>query len=267
MFKQGLRRAKTNLQRGLRLLHRLDRERRPCPPTTSDFKDPAPFPFARQWGMKVALNDARAVVGKLANRRGTGRWCSAGHSLGASLAAAYAAWDFGGRAGFRDLDGDRPHRRWSARQLRRRSRRFREAQEPDRRARDSEQSVRRPARDRLRRRPPGYSPRSAASLPPSRLLTASATAAPGLRACCPRSSTRRTRSPTRHCSRDAFDRDTSPAALGAAARQRRQRGDPRATPAALDRWQPDAPRPEPSQDLRARAGQRSRVVLPAAPDN
>ena len=28
-----------------------------------------------------------------------------GHSLGASMAVAYAAWDFGGRAGHRDLSG------------------------------------------------------------------------------------------------------------------------------------------------------------------
>ena len=68
-----------------------------------DFRDPNTLTFARQWGMKVALNDARAVV-KLANRRNR-EVVLGGHSLGASLAAAYAAWDFGGRAGWRDLDG------------------------------------------------------------------------------------------------------------------------------------------------------------------
>ena len=73
------------------------------PPTHFNFKDPNAFGFARQWGMKVALNDARAVV-KLANRRGR-QVVLGGHSLGASLAAAYAAWDFGGRPGYRDLDG------------------------------------------------------------------------------------------------------------------------------------------------------------------
>lgn len=68
-----------------------------------DFKDPNTLSFARKWGMAVALNDARAVV-KLANRRNR-QVVLGGHSLGASLAAAYAAWDFGGRPGFRDLDG------------------------------------------------------------------------------------------------------------------------------------------------------------------
>ena len=68
-----------------------------------DFKDQDTLSFARQWGMKVALNDARAVV-RLANRRNR-KVVLGGHSLGASLAAAYAAWDFRGRAGFRDLDG------------------------------------------------------------------------------------------------------------------------------------------------------------------
>jgi pimeloyl-ACP methyl ester carboxylesterase len=73
------------------------------PPSQFVFKDGNAFPFARDWGMKVALADARAVV-KLANRRNR-RVVLGGHSLGASLAAAYAAWDFKGRAGFRDLDG------------------------------------------------------------------------------------------------------------------------------------------------------------------
>jgi len=73
------------------------------PPSHFNFKDGNAFPFAREWGMKVALNDARAVV-MLANRRNR-EVVLGGHSLGASLSAAYAAWDFGGRAGFRDLDG------------------------------------------------------------------------------------------------------------------------------------------------------------------
>ena len=74
------------------------------PPSQFVFKDgPNGYPFARQWGMKVALKDARAVV-KLANRRKR-KVVLGGHSLGASLAAAYAAWDFRGRPGFRDLDG------------------------------------------------------------------------------------------------------------------------------------------------------------------
>ena len=38
-------------------------------------------------------------------RRGGRKVILGGHSLGASMAVAYAAWDFKGRAGFRDLSG------------------------------------------------------------------------------------------------------------------------------------------------------------------
>jgi pimeloyl-ACP methyl ester carboxylesterase len=60
-------------------------------------------PYAREWGMAVALNDAHAVV-QLA-RRHRRKVVLGGHSLGASLTAAYAAWDFNGRPGFKDLAG------------------------------------------------------------------------------------------------------------------------------------------------------------------
>ena len=53
--------------------------------------------------MKTALKDARKVV---LEAKAPGREVLlGGHSLGASLTAAYAAWDFGGRAGARDVDG------------------------------------------------------------------------------------------------------------------------------------------------------------------
>ncbi len=61
-------------------------------------------PYAREWGMGVALNDARAVV-QLARRHGRRQVVLGGHSLGASLTAAYAAWDFNGRPGYKDLAG------------------------------------------------------------------------------------------------------------------------------------------------------------------
>jgi pimeloyl-ACP methyl ester carboxylesterase len=54
--------------------------------------------------MGVALNDAHAVV-QLARRHGRRQVVLGGHSLGASLSAAYAAWDFNGRAGYKDLAG------------------------------------------------------------------------------------------------------------------------------------------------------------------
>jgi hypothetical protein len=73
------------------------------PPKHFQFLDASQYPFARQWGMKVALRDAHAVV--RAARRGGRSVALGGHSLGASLALAYAAWDFGGRPGYKDLDG------------------------------------------------------------------------------------------------------------------------------------------------------------------
>jgi hypothetical protein len=59
--------------------------------------------FAADWGLKLQLTDLRSVI----RRAGAGarRVFLGGHSSGASTAVAYAAWDFGGRPGYRDLDG------------------------------------------------------------------------------------------------------------------------------------------------------------------
>jgi hypothetical protein len=60
-------------------------------------------PFVRRWGLEVALRDLRHVVRKAGK---TGREVVlGGHSLGASTTVAYATWDFGGRPGFRDIEG------------------------------------------------------------------------------------------------------------------------------------------------------------------
>jgi len=59
--------------------------------------------FARDWGMRVEVEDLRRVV-QAAAKRG-GKVVLGGHSLGGSITTAYATWDFGGRAGARDLDG------------------------------------------------------------------------------------------------------------------------------------------------------------------
>jgi pimeloyl-ACP methyl ester carboxylesterase len=67
------------------------------------FLNPTTVPFAREWGMETALEDARGVV-ELARSKGR-KVVLGGHSLGASLAAAYAAWDFDGRPGYKDLAG------------------------------------------------------------------------------------------------------------------------------------------------------------------
>jgi hypothetical protein len=63
----------------------------------------ADFSFAREWGLELALEDLRRVVRRA--RRGGRSVILGGHSLGAATAAAYAAWDFDGRPGHRDIDG------------------------------------------------------------------------------------------------------------------------------------------------------------------
>ncbi len=62
------------------------------------------FPFARQWGLALALEDLRRVV-LAARAGGARRVVLGGHSFGAATAAAYAAWDFAGSPGYRDLAG------------------------------------------------------------------------------------------------------------------------------------------------------------------
>ena len=59
--------------------------------------------FVADWGLKLQLADLRSVI-RLA-RAGGRRVILGGHSAGASTAVAYAAWDFRGRPGYRDLDG------------------------------------------------------------------------------------------------------------------------------------------------------------------
>ena len=63
----------------------------------------ADVPFARNWGMRVAVEDLRRVI-DLAGRNGR-RVVLGGHSLGGSITTAYATWDFNGRAGAKDLSG------------------------------------------------------------------------------------------------------------------------------------------------------------------
>jgi hypothetical protein len=59
--------------------------------------------FVREWGASVALRDLRHVIRKA---RAGGRRCVilAGHSFGGLIVPSYAAWDFGGHAGFRSID-------------------------------------------------------------------------------------------------------------------------------------------------------------------
>ena len=59
--------------------------------------------YVADWGLKLQLSDLRTVV-RRAGACGR-RVFLGGHSAGASTAVAYAAWDFRGRPGYRDIDG------------------------------------------------------------------------------------------------------------------------------------------------------------------
>jgi pimeloyl-ACP methyl ester carboxylesterase len=59
--------------------------------------------FAADWGLRVQLEDVKRVVDRA--REGGKRVILGGHSLGASVAVAYASWDFAGHPGYEDLDG------------------------------------------------------------------------------------------------------------------------------------------------------------------
>lgn len=61
-------------------------------------------PFARNWGMNVEVQDLHRVV-RRASRGGKRNVAMAGHSLGGSIATAYATWDFKGRPGAAALSG------------------------------------------------------------------------------------------------------------------------------------------------------------------
>jgi hypothetical protein len=75
------------------------------PAVTRHYEPPADdtVAFARRWGMRVAVGDLHRVL--RAARKGGRRVVLGGHSLGGWISTAYATWDFGGRAGARDLDG------------------------------------------------------------------------------------------------------------------------------------------------------------------
>jgi fermentation-respiration switch protein FrsA (DUF1100 family) len=59
--------------------------------------------FVAEWGLATQLRDLRSVVRRA--HAGGRRVILGGHSAGASTAVAYAAWDFGGRPGYREIDG------------------------------------------------------------------------------------------------------------------------------------------------------------------
>ncbi|MPY44264.1 lysophospholipase [Streptomyces phyllanthi] len=67
-------------------------------------QDPAASGYVAGWGLRLTLEDLRAVV-LAAGAGGRRRVVLGGHSWGATTALAYAAWDFDGSPGYRDLAG------------------------------------------------------------------------------------------------------------------------------------------------------------------
>jgi pimeloyl-ACP methyl ester carboxylesterase len=59
--------------------------------------------FAREWGMRVAVEDMRRVIN--AAKKEGGKVVLGGHSLGGTITTAYATWDFSGQPGAKDLSG------------------------------------------------------------------------------------------------------------------------------------------------------------------
>jgi hypothetical protein len=60
-------------------------------------------PFAREWGMRIAVEDLRRVVERAGSLGGD--VVLGGHSLGGSITTAYATWDFNGTPGAEGLAG------------------------------------------------------------------------------------------------------------------------------------------------------------------
>jgi len=75
----------------------------PSVTTHFQFIPDADVAFARDWGMRVEIEDLQRVV-REARRHGR-RVVVGGHSLGGSITSAYATWDFHGKPGARKLRG------------------------------------------------------------------------------------------------------------------------------------------------------------------
>lgn len=61
------------------------------------------IPWESEWGLATTLGDLRNVISLVPEAERASRVVLLGHSLGASIVEEYAAWDFGGAPGFKDL--------------------------------------------------------------------------------------------------------------------------------------------------------------------
>lgn len=61
--------------------------------------------YMSEWGLTTTISDLHAVLALIPQAARKGHVVLIGHSLGASIAEEYAAWDFAGRPGYEDLAG------------------------------------------------------------------------------------------------------------------------------------------------------------------
>jgi pimeloyl-ACP methyl ester carboxylesterase len=68
-----------------------------------EFIPDADVAYARDWGMRVEVEDMRRVINSATNKGD--KVVLGGHSLGGTITTAYATWDFNGKPGAQDLSG------------------------------------------------------------------------------------------------------------------------------------------------------------------
>lgn len=73
--------------------------------TFEGFVPQGAVPFASEWGLATTVGDLRKVVEVVAPAERRARVFLFGHSLGATIAEEYAAWDFDGTPGYDELAG------------------------------------------------------------------------------------------------------------------------------------------------------------------
>lgn len=69
------------------------------------FIPPENVSFISEWGLPTAVGDLHKVIELVGAADRKSRIVLVGHSLGATIAEAYAAWDFGGSPGYSELAG------------------------------------------------------------------------------------------------------------------------------------------------------------------